>query len=90
MPITLVEKYGSWRDRRLIELFERYCKAIFQRYQNKVKLWLTINEINNMRRNPFYVGGILYQDGENKMQAIYQASHHMFVANAKAENFAMK
>lgn len=84
MPITLVEKYGSWRDRRLIALFERYCKAIFHRYKDKVKLWLTFNEINNMRRNPFYVGGILYQDGENKMQAIYQASHHMFVANAKA------
>lgn len=26
----------------------------------------------------------ILQPGENKMQAIYQASHNMFVANAKA------
>lgn len=84
MPVTLVEKYGSWRNRKLIDLFENYCVVIFQRYKEKVKLWLTFNEINNMRRNPFYVGGIIYKENENKMQAIYQASHHMFVANAKA------
>ena len=84
MPYHLVEKYGSWRSRHLIDCFERYCKVLFERYKGKVKYWLTFNEINNMRRNPWYVGGILLQPGENKMQAIYQASHNMFVANAKA------
>lgn len=84
MPYALVEKYGSWRSRHLIDCFERYCRTIFERYKDKVKYWLTFNEINNMRRNPGYVGGIVFREGENKMQAIYQASHHMFVANAKA------
>ena len=84
MPYHLVEKYGSWRNRHLIGCFERYCKVLFERYKGKVKYWLTFNEINNMRRNPWYVGGILLQPGENKMQAIYQASHNMFVANARA------
>lgn len=84
MPYHLVEKYGSWRDRRLITFYENYCRAIFTRYKDKVKYWLTFNEINNMRRNPGYVGGIIFKDGENKMQAIYQASHNMFVANSLA------
>lgn len=84
MPWNLVEKYGSWRSRHLIDCFERYCRVLFERYKGKVKYWLTFNEINNMRRNPSYVGGILLRPGENKMQAIFQASHHMFVANAKA------
>lgn len=84
MPWNLVEKYGSWRNRYLIDCFEKYCRTIFERYKNKVKYWLTFNEINNMRRDPTYVGGILIQPGENKMQAIFQASHNMFVANAKA------
>lgn len=84
MPYHLVETYGSWRNRKLITFYERYCKVIFERYKDKVKLWLTFNEINNMRRNAGYVGGIIFKEGENKMQAIYQASHHMFVANAKA------
>lgn len=84
MPYYLVEKYGGWRNRHLIGCFEKYCRVIFARYGKKVKYWLTFNEINNMRRNPWYVGGIILEEGENKMQAIYQASHHMFVANAKA------
>ena len=84
MPYHLVEKYDSWRNRALIGFFENYCSVIFERYKEKVKLWLTFNEINNMRRNPGYVGGIIFHENENKMQAIYQASHNMFVANAKA------
>lgn len=84
MPYTLVEEYGGWRSRELIGYFEKYCEVIFNRYKNKVKYWLTFNEINNMRRNPDYVGGVIIKPGENKMQAIYQASHNMFVANAKA------
>ena len=84
IPWNFVEKYGAWRSRHLIDCFERYCKVLFERYKGKVKYWLTFNEINNMRRNPSYVGGILLKPGENKMQAIFQASHNMFVANAKA------
>lgn len=84
IPWNFVVKYGSWRSRHLIDCYERYCRTLFERYRGKVKYWLTFNEINNMRRNPSYVGGILIKPGENKMQAIFQASHNMFVANAKA------
>lgn len=41
-------------------------------------------DTNNMRRNAGHVGGIVFREGENRMQAIYQASHNMFVANARA------
>ena len=51
-PVNLVKKYGSWRNRKLIEFFLRYCETVFKRYGNKVKYWLTFNEINNMRRMP--------------------------------------
>ena len=90
IPINLIEKYGSWRNRKLIDFFENYCSVIFNRYKDKVKLWLTFNEINNMRRNPDYVAGVIVQPGENKMQAIYQSAHHMFVANAKAIKLCKK
>ncbi|MBS4770805.1 glycoside hydrolase family 1 protein [Carnobacteriaceae bacterium zg-ZUI240] len=84
-PMGLVEKYGSWRNRKMIDFFLNYCETIFNRYKNKVKYWLTFNEINNMRRNPDYVGGILFLDDEtNRMQTVFQANHHMFVANALA------
>ncbi len=81
-PIHLVEEYGSWRNRKLIDFFLRYCETVFERYKDKVKYWLTFNEINNMRRMPGAAGGIFFQDGENEQQVIYQASHNMFVANS--------
>lgn len=83
-PTHLVTKYGSWRSRSLIDFFLRYCETVFNRYKGKVKYWLTFNEINNMRRMPGGAGGIFFKEGENKQEVIYQASHHMFVANALA------
>ena len=41
-----MEKYNGWASRELIELYLRLCRAIFARYQGKVKYWLTFNEIN--------------------------------------------
>lgn len=81
-PTHLVTAYGSWRSRSLIDFFLRYCETVFKRYKNKVKYWLTFNEINNMRRMPGGAGGIFFKEGENKQQVIFQATHHMFVANA--------
>ena len=83
-PVHLVEKYGSWRSRELIKFFLRYCETVFTRYKGKVKYWLTFNELNNMRRMPGAAGGIFIRDDENPPQVIYQASHHMFVANSLA------
>ncbi|MGM9940721.1 MAG: glycoside hydrolase family 1 protein [Bulleidia sp.] len=87
MPVNLVEKYGSWVNRKLIGFFEKYCRVIFTRYKDKVKYWLTFNEINNMRRNADYVAGVIFDGSETPSQRqnmIYQAAHHMFVASAMA------
>ena len=83
-PLHLVEAYGSWRSRKMIDFFLRYCEVVFRRYKDKVKYWLTFNEINNMRRMPGAAGGIFFREGENHQQAVYQASHHMFVASSLA------
>jgi 6-phospho-beta-glucosidase len=83
-PLALVEKYGSWRDRKLIDFWLRYCETVFKRYGDRVKYWLTFNEMNNMRRMPGAAGGIFFEEGENQEQVVYQANHHMFVAHALA------
>ncbi|MDU5893735.1 MAG: family 1 glycosylhydrolase, partial [Atopobium minutum] len=46
MPYHLVETYNGWASRELIGFFERYCATVFDRYQDKVRYWLTFNEIN--------------------------------------------
>lgn len=82
MPITLTEKYNGWMSRELVPLFEKYARAILERYKNKVKYWITFNEMN-MNLNSLYTGaGILEDLVDLKLQAAYQASHHQFVASA--------
>ncbi|MGE8203292.1 6-phospho-beta-glucosidase [Heyndrickxia sp. NPDC080065] len=84
VPVNLIEKYGSWRNRKLVNLFERYAKTVFSRYKEKVKYWMTFNEINMLLHLPFLGAGLAFEDGENKKQIQYQAAHHQLVASALA------
>lgn len=96
LPYALVEKYNGWADRRLIALYMKYCEVIFERYQDKVKYWLTFNEINcgtlftgtsiAISTIQGYTGPSLEAPGT--LQTRYQALHHQFVASARAVNYA--
>lgn len=85
-PLYLVQKYGSWRNRKLIEFFERYCRVVFERYKDKVTYWMTFNEINETMNQsvPYHQAGILYKEGEDPNEVKVIASHNMFLASAKA------
>ncbi|EOI3578722.1 6-phospho-beta-glucosidase [Cronobacter turicensis] len=81
MPWGLVTQYGGWGNRETIGFFERYARTVFTRYQSKVKLWLTFNEINMSLHAPMTGVGL----PEDSTQAqIYQAIHHQLVASALA------
>lgn len=84
VPVHLVEQYGGWRDRRLVKWFERYAITVFERYHDKVKYWLTFNEINMLLHLPFLGAGLVFREGENELQLQYQAAHHQLVASALA------
>lgn len=84
MPIELTKKYNGWLSRELIPLFEKYAEVILTRYKNKVKYWITFNEMN-MNLNSLYTGAGIFSDKvENELEAAYQASHHQFIASALA------
>lgn len=84
VPVHLVEKYGSWRSRKLVQLFERYARTVLERYKDKVKYWMTFNEINMLLHLPFLGAGLTFQKGDNIEQIKYQAAHHQLVASALA------
>lgn len=78
LPLNLVTKYGGWTNRNLIQFYLNYCKVVFSEFGKDVTYWLGFNEINNMQTIPFVTGGVESTD----LTDIYQASHHIFVANA--------
>lgn len=84
MPLALSEKYGGWSNRRLVDFFIRYARVVFERYRNKVKYWLTFNEINMILHAPFNGGGIQGLPEEIDKSVLYQAIHHQLIASALA------
>lgn len=89
MPYYLVKEYGGFRNRKLIDFFVNFARVCFERYKDKVKYWMTFNEINNQTNfyddfAPFTNSGIRYKDGEDREKIMYQAAHFELVASAKA------
>ncbi|MCM3203906.1 6-phospho-beta-glucosidase [Paenibacillus illinoisensis] len=84
VPVHLVQTYGGWKNRKMIGFFETYAKTLFHRYKDKVKYWMTFNEINMLLHLPYIGAGIVLQEGEDKQQVLYQAAHHELVASALA------
>lgn len=96
LPYALIEKYNGWEDRRLVDFYMNYCKAVFARYQDKVKYWLTFNEIN---AGTMPMGAVLstgtvrgyegpVSGAPDHPQERFQALHHQFLASALAVKYA--
>ena len=77
--MSISNQWGSWADRRTIDCFIRFCRTVFERYKNKVKYWMTFNEINNI-----YFGFLSSGVPGDDLQTVMQAAHHQFVASAMA------
>ena len=92
MPLGLVRDYGGWTNRKCIEFFVRFAETCFKRYKNKVKYWMTFNEINNQSDvyGDFVVwtdSGIKFNNSDSfqtRRQIMLQAAHNEFVASARA------
>ncbi|WP_272899161.1 glycoside hydrolase family 1 protein [Caldalkalibacillus salinus] len=86
MPLNLSLEYGGWTNRKLVDLFAQYAETVMTRYKDKVKYWITFNEINCILMSPYISAGILRDQvaEEDLLEAQYQAAHHQFLASAKA------
>lgn len=83
-PLHLAKTYNGWMSHDLIGFYERYVRTIFTRYRDKVKYWLTFNEINSVLHEPLLSGGIMTPKEGLSLTDLYQACHHEFVASARA------
>lgn len=89
MPLHLAREYGGFRSRKVVDHFVKFAEVCFTRYRDKVKYWMTFNEINNKMdvNNPIFLwtnSGVLIKEGENAKEVMYQAGHHELIASALA------
>ncbi len=92
-PLALATKYKGWSDRKVIDYFVCFVETICERYKDKVKYWITFNEIDSIIRHPFMTGGLLREQFDTETEyehSIYQAMHHQFVASALATGICHK
>lgn len=87
MPYYLTQKYGGWTNRKLIDFFVHYAETVMKRYKDKVKYWMTFNEINNQTTLSTDIfgwvnSGIRFSQLENPAKSMLQAAHHELVASA--------
>lgn len=83
LPMALVERYGGWRSRQIVDDFEYYARFILNEYKDEVRYWLAINEQSIV---------VNYIDRKNLISKAdyfnprfrYQANHYMNLAHAKA------
>ena len=98
IPWGLVTKYHGFTDRRMVDIFVKYATTCMKRYKDKVKYWLTFNEINIPLHEPtignLYGLGVMDPEDVNAdhriplselksdWQITMEALHNEFVASA--------
>ena len=84
-PLYLCQAYGGWQSREMIGFYEKFARTVLERYKDKVRFWMSFNEINVISMMPELGGGFhVEMDNPCRSQMIYQAAHHQFVAAARA------
>ncbi|MGX5089340.1 glycoside hydrolase family 1 protein [Enterobacter sp. UPMP2052] len=81
LPGVLLQNYGGWASKHVVELFTRYAEKVFERYHHKVSRWFTFNE-------PIVVQTRVYLDAlrwpyEQNTGTWMQWNHHKVLATAK-------
>lgn len=83
LPQALQDEYGGWESRQIVDDFVNYAKTLFERFGDRVKHWIILNE-----QNVFTAHGWLmatHPPGKaNDRKMFYQVNHHAFMAHAKS------
>lgn len=98
LPYHLVTEYGGFKNRKLIDFFVHFAETVMTRYKDKVKYWMTFNEINNQANfmrdfAPFTNSGLKFPEGASDVEReeiMYQAAHYELVASAKVVELGHK
>ncbi len=89
MPYYLAKTYGGFFSRKTIDFFLNFVTVCFKRYRNKVKCWMTFNEINNQINYKTDIfgwtnAGVLFSKYATPEKVMYQCAHYQLVAGALA------
>lgn len=84
MPDHLRVNYNGFMDRRVVDFYADHVAVVAKRFKDKVKYWITYNEVNTASFGPRLVAGA--EKPEDMSDAKFHAilTHHTQLAHAKA------
>ena len=83
IPQALVDEYGGWENRQVVEDFVNYATTLFKEYGDRVKYWITMNEQNIFTGHGWLAG--MHPPGKvDDEKTFYQVNHHANIAHAKS------
>jgi beta-glucosidase len=80
LPQALEDKFGGWRSRKIPEAFGRYAETVVRRLGDRVKNWMTINEMPSMIV-PAYGLGSCAPGAKEPRRLLSQIQHHVLLAH---------
>lgn len=96
VPLTLEDEYGGFLSPRIVDDYKTYAELMFQRFGDRVKFWMTLNE-------PYFFATKGYGDGSNAPGRCtgcefggdsgtepYVVAHHQLLAHAEAVSLYRK
>lgn len=80
LPQALESRYGGWRDRRVCDAFAKYADTITRAFGDRVKHWITLNEIICFT-NMAYGTGLKAPGLKLSTREVNQTFHHALICH---------
>ena len=91
IPWTMIQKYGSWDNPKVVEMYLKYARTMFEAYKDEVTWWSTFNEMNHldsdMELNDFFTymnTGLCYSKTPDAAKVMVKCAYNMTLAAVKA------
>lgn len=92
MPVNLVRKYDSWKNRKVIDFYLSFVETMVTALKGKVNYWVTFNEMNHIDPQTeasdmftYILAGLKYSELEgNKKELLAIIGYNMTLAGVRA------
>jgi 6-phospho-beta-glucosidase len=82
-PQALVDSFGGWKSRKMIDCYLAYAKICFEHFKGRVKMWATVNE-QLIATSAGELNGNQEIDHKKNLKNIWQMSYHVSLAEHQA------
>ena len=82
-PQALVDAFGGWKSRKMIDAYVKYAEVCFRHFKGRVTKWVTVNEQFIATAAPGLAMEYM-EDPQQRAEWIWQISYHVSLAEHQA------